>query len=239
MATSKSNVTEMTREQEQEHNALSEIREAAAQNQRPMNLGLVSWLASRAALFASNVRGDLVSSPERHPDVIVLKRLMPQSSLDLHVRMAWLCWRARQVRFFHPARGSRTHVGSDVLTWEEALGSANQRDSTCDEAFEARACYYADRRPIARAEREQQREQEEEAVALTLMRLPTRGRGPAVDVVPTVPPTVGDGKALQQQEISAAKEQERTEEKQLQNLRDSKPVNAGVKVRKNQNQNQK
>jgi hypothetical protein len=212
---------------------MDEIREA--QSNRRMHPGLVAWLAQRERLFGTNVRGDLQNAPERHPDVQLLKRLFPQSSFGLHVRLAWLCWRARQVRFFHPGSGSRLHVGSDVLTWAEALESADERDSIHDEAFEARAAYYNNRPSIA--DQRAQSDAEEEAVALTLMRLPTSGRGPTVDVVPTVPPSIGDGKALQQQEISAAKEQERTEEKQLENLREGKPVNAGVKVRaKNQNQ---
>jgi hypothetical protein len=232
------NVTEMTAEQEQEVRAMDEIREKLADlgNTRRIHPGLLAWLAQRERLFASNVRGDLQNAPERHPDVMLLKRLLPQSSFSLHVRLAWICWRARQVRFFHPEHGSRTHVGADVLTWAEALESADERDSVHDEAFAARAAYYSGPRP-SREEQRAQSDAEEEAVALTLMRLPTSGRLPTVDIVPTVPPTIGDGKALQQQEISAQKEQERTEEKQLENLRDGKPVNAGVKVRaKNQNQ---
>lgn len=222
------NITEMTAEQEQENRAMDEIREA--QTNRRMNPGLVAWLAERERLFGSNVRGDLQNAPERHPDVQLLKRLLPQSSVALHVRLAWLCWRARQVRFFHPGSGSRQHVGSDVLTWPEALESADERDSIHDEAFEARSAYYQNRPTLGEARERAQAE--EEAVALTLMRLPTAGRGPAVDIVPTMPPTIGDGKALQQQEISAAKEQERTEEKRLENLRAGQPVNSGVKVRK-------
>lgn len=229
------NVTQLTQEEEQEIRALDEIRERTADmGTRRLNPGLVAWLGQRERLFASNVRGDLQNAPERHPDVQLLKRLLPQSSISLHIRMAWLCWRARQVRFFHPDCGSRLHVGADVLTWPEALESADERDSIHDEAFAARTTYYNNR--PSREEAREKANAEEEAVALSLMHLPTTGRGPAVDIVPTTPPTVGDGKALQQQEISAAKEQERTEEKQLKNLRQGKPVNAGVKVRKNQNQ---
>lgn len=222
------NMTEMTREQEQEARAMDEIREASNQ-QRRVHPGLLAWLAQRERLFGTNVRGDLQNAPERHPDVQLLKRLLPQSSFSLHVRLAWLCWRARQVRFFHPGSGSRTHVGSDVLTWAEALESADERDAIHEEAFAARAAYYQNR--PSREEMREASDREEEAVALTLMHLPTSGRLPTVNIVPTVPPTTGDGKALQQGEISVQKEQERTEEKQLENLRGGKPVNAGVKVR--------
>lgn len=198
-----SNVTEMTAEQEQENRAMDEVRERAAETgARRINPGLVAWLAQRERLFGTNVRGDLQNAPERHPDVLLLKRLFPQSSTALHVRLAWLCWRARQVRFFHPGSGSRLHVGSDVLTWAEALESADERDSIHDEAFAARVTYYAQRPSLADAR--SRSDAEEEAVAMTLMRLPTAGRGPAVDIVPTVPPTMGDGKAQEQANANLA-----------------------------------
>jgi hypothetical protein len=204
-------MTGLTAEQEQEARAADEIREQAASlgSNRRIHPGLMGWLAQRERLFASNVRGDLANAPERHPDVQLLKRLLPQSSFALHVRMAWLCWRARQVRFFSPDCGSRSHVGEDVMTWAEALESADERDSIHDAAFEARANYYANR-----PTREQQRDAaraEEEAVALTLMRLHTPARTSAdVDIAP-VADTGTHAEAVAQMEQARGTDPEETE----------------------------